>query len=856
MIYNFLIVDLIFFGSAVLSLFIALVIILKHAEPGGTAFALVMISVSLWLIFRVFEGVAESIADKVLWAKFEYLGIATLPAFYFVFASQFSRKDQWITTRNLLLFSVIPLLTLVLVFTNEVHGLIWSDIRPAHAPGIDNLIYTHGVFFWIYWVYSNSLLVLGIYRLISTFLGFSKIYRVQIATMIIATLIPWIGNLLYILGKSPVPGMDLTPLGLALSGLILTVSLYRGQIFEVTPVTRKLIFDSMREGILVVDLGGKISDANAAVQEILDIPLQDLLKKPFLSALERYPHLIENLVKTENDGFEMYLDEAQQKYIQVSSSMIVTNVNPSGMLIVFQDISQRKKLEIYEKEQRSYADALASVAATLNSSLDLDVVLEKMLEVIKDVVPHDAANVVLLDDEDQMHFVKLKGYEKFGAQAAIAALHYSIDDIPDFRNMANDKTAVLVSDTRIHPAWKENSHTQWIRSYIGSPIVVSGNVIGFINVDSAVPDFYTEEHAQRLKVFADAAAIAVQNARYVEELKQNNQDLTLLFEIGREMTQNLGIREIIDGLIKKMASFPGMDIFNVALIDDDNKNITLNVYHPASQSTKSVRIPIRMEYGILREVIERKELTYRPDYSFSNIPGALQDIFEIPVQDLHSVLGIPLFRENQVIGLISVISTQVDALNKQQIQLLETIASQVSVYFHNVFMYDRMKELAIIDELTGIYNRRFFYIAANKEINRSIRYKKDLSFVLIDIDHYKEVNDHYGHLAGDKVLQRITQVIQKELRTSDVFARYGGEEFLILLSDTSGNAAFEVAERIRKKVEALRVNYDEEEISVTISLGVTRLTKDRSSLHEIMAVVDQALYSAKQKGRNRVDYIA
>jgi diguanylate cyclase (GGDEF)-like protein len=101
-------------------------------------------------------------------------------------------------------------------------------------------------------------------------------------------------------------------------------------------------------------------------------------------------------------------------------------------------------------------------------------------------------------------------------------------------------------------------------------------------------------------------------------------------------------------------------------------------------------------------------------------------------------------------------------------------------------MYDRMKELAIIDELTGIYNRRFFYIAANKEITRSVRYKKDLSFILIDIDHYKEVNDHYGHLAGDKVLQRITQVIQKELRTSDVFARYGGEEFLILLSDTPG----------------------------------------------------------------------
>jgi len=188
--------------------------------------------------------------------------------------------------------------------------------------------------------------------------------------------------------------------------------------------------------------------------------------------------------------------------------------------------------------------------------------------------------------------------------------------------------------------------------------------------------------------------------------------------------------------------------------------------------------------------------------------------------------------------------------------LLETIASQVSITLHNIYMYDRMKELAFIDELTGIYNRRFFYSATKKEIDSSIRYKKDLSIILIDIDHYKEVNDHFGHIAGDKVLQRFTQVIQKELRSSDVFARYGGEEFLILLPETDGEAAVEVAERIRKSVEKLRVNFNEEEISVTISLGVTRLIGERNTLQELIAVVDQALYGAKQKGRNRVEYIA
>ncbi len=162
-------------------------------------------------------------------------------------------------------------------------------------------------------------------------------------------------------------------------------------------------------------------------------------------------------------------------------------------------------------------------------------------------------------------------------------------------------------------------------------------------------------------------------------------------------------------------------------------------------------------------------------------------------------------------------------------------------------MFERMKELAIIDELTGIYNRRFFYMAANKEIERSKRYKKALSLILIDIDHYKDVNDHYGHMAGDKVLQKITQYIQKELRSADIFARYGGEEFLILLSDTTGQDAVLVAERIRTTIKSLHVRYNEEEITVTISLGVTPNDRERNTLQELIAVVDQALLRSEAK---------
>lgn len=856
MIYHFLPVDLLFFNAAIISLFVAVIILIKRVEPGGTAFAAVMLSLALWLIFRVCEGVSEEIPQKIFWAKFEYLGIATLPVCYFIFVSQFSRKDRWITKGNLIILSLLPVLTLVLVFTNEYHGLIWSDIYPASTPQVESLIYEHGFFFWVYWVYSYVLLFFGIYRLIATLLNFSKEYRLQMIVLILATLLPWLGNLLYIARLSPVDGMDLTPVGLAFSGLVIALSLYKGQIFEVAPVARNVIFDAMQEGILVLDIKGNIVDGNDATAKILDIPLKNLLKKHFTESLSRYPLLIENLQKIGNNKFEMCLDENKQKFVQVSISLIITNINPTGQLLVLQNISERKKLELYESEQRKFAEALAGIAATLNSSLEFEVVLEKMLAIIHQVVPHDAANIALLDDDKKMRFVKLIGYEKFESKKVIESLDYSINDIPDFKMMAEEKEAVVITDTHNSPAWISNPKVAWIRSYVGSPIVAGGKTIGFINVDSSVPNLYTPEHAQRLKVFADEAAIAIQNARIVEELKERNQDLGILYEVGLAMTSGLDNQEIINGLIKQIKNFKNIDIFFLMLFGEDSMKNMLYWYTLNDKTIKTIELTKPWAGNFIHQILEQKKTVYLPNQERQDIITGIPDEKQLSFSAMRSYLGVPLMQGKDVIGILSVISKQSGAFDQKQIRLLETITSQVSITLQNVKMYERMKELAIVDELTGVYNRRYFYIAANKEIERALRYKKALSMILIDIDHYKDVNDHYGHMAGDKVLQKITQAIQKELRGSDIFSRYGGEEFLILLSDTKGEEAAVVAERIRTTVEALHVQYNEEEISVTVSLGVTRLTAERNSLQEIIADVDQALYGAKQKGRNRVEYIA
>ncbi len=848
-IYN--IFDWLYAGAALLALVLAIVLLYRRVKPGGLAFSIVLLSIVAWLLFRVLEGMGDSIQTKMFWAKFEYIGISILPISYFIFSSRYSRKDAWINRKSILLLCIIPLVTLTLVFTNERHGLIWSDIYPTSAVEADILVYEHGLYFWLQAAYSYSLLFLGVLRLVLTFINFPKEHQFQAIILIFATIIPWLGNVLYLLGVSPVEGMDLTPLGLAISGLILGISLYHRQIYSVVPVARNIVFDNLQEGLIVVDMNGIILDLNKAAREILRLNKDCVLRCPLERSLAAYPALVEKLSQVDQGKFEIKLQDERNTYLQVRISKIITNVNPSGRLISLQDITIRKEMELYELRQRKFAEALAHIAATLNSSLDLEVILEKMLEIIHEVVPHDAANVALLHSDKRIEFVKMKGYEGFASSEAISALDYYLEDIPNFMMMYDEKRAIVINDTRTDPTWVPNTEVGWIRSYLGSPIALGNEIIGFINVDSSKPNYYNEEHAQRLKVFADEAAIAIQNARYVEELQERNQDLRTLYEVGLAMTEGLDFTEIISGLVEQLKKIKEIHLFFFALIQGENA-VSTHIYNGIDGSSRIVDLEYDLSYGFIGELLKKGGMLYYPDYA-ANPPDSLPAILkELPLKEMRSFLGIALMEGEDPLGLMLILSMKENAFNEKQRRLFETIISQVSVTLQNARMYDRMKELAVLDELTGVYNRRFLYLAGNREIDRASRYQKTLSMILIDIDHFKRVNDHFGHIAGDRVLQRLTHIIQEELRSSDILTRYGGEEFIILLPSTSGKAAINVAKRIREAVENMRVQYNEDEITITVSLGVTEYTAQRNSLQAIISDADQALYKAKQNGRNQV----
>jgi diguanylate cyclase (GGDEF)-like protein len=166
--------------------------------------------------------------------------------------------------------------------------------------------------------------------------------------------------------------------------------------------------------------------------------------------------------------------------------------------------------------------------------------------------------------------------------------------------------------------------------------------------------------------------------------------------------------------------------------------------------------------------------------------------------------------------------------------------------------HEEIYRLTTIDGLTQIFNKRYFLETLEREIARSHRYRREMSLVMFDIDHFKKINDSYGHLAGDYVLKHLAQTVKTRIRREDCFARYGGEEFAIVLPEIDGLNAKPFAEKIRQLVEGTEFKFENTNIPVTISMGVATLDMDSTEPQALIKRADERLYEAKSSGRNCV----
>ncbi|MFC1696836.1 diguanylate cyclase [Nanoarchaeota archaeon] len=219
-----------------------------------------------------------------------------------------------------------------------------------------------------------------------------------------------------------------------------------------------------------------------------------------------------------------------------------------------------------------------------------------------------------------------------------------------------------------------------------------------------------------------------------------------------------------------------------------------------------------------------------------------------------SIIAIPLRIKNKVAGVINLYGAPIKKLSDYSLDFLNVMTNQAALAIQNAQQYEQIKELAITDKLTGLYNRRHFETLFETEVERSKRYQHPLSVALLDIDNFGHYNNTHGHPKGDVLLESFSLILKNNTRKIDILGRYGGEEFIIVMPNTNKDESYVIAERIRKSIEDFEFHGREKQPlgKVTASIGVVTNFDYSHSREDLVEISDEALYKAKNGGRNKV----
>lgn len=352
---------------------------------------------AFWAIAYSFAFASPDLNTKIFWSQVSYLGIVFMPVCYFLFAIAFIKKKDFITYRNVAFLLIIPVITLALVFTNEKHHLIWTFV--TLDPIYNTVHYEYGIGFWIFYAYIQTLLFLGIYNLAYSIFKFKAYYKKQSSTLIIATLIPIIANLIHVTNINPYPGFDWTPVSFVLTGLVLVLGIFRFSIFNIIPVAKTKLFDILNDGVILTNAEGFIEDCNPAIYTIFNWQNKSIIHESFKDIFKSFHKINEGLSDDLTSiQFEVNL-ENNKKYYQLKISPIYNDKKKSGHILLFHDITSlihadeelkntnRKLLFEIEKREKLIEDLDAfahTVAHDLRNSLSsIFSASEIMEEIIK-----------------------------------------------------------------------------------------------------------------------------------------------------------------------------------------------------------------------------------------------------------------------------------------------------------------------------------------------------------------------------------------------------------------------------------------------------------------------------------------
>lgn len=342
-----------------------------------------------------------------------------------------------------------------------------------------------------------------------------------------------------------------------------------------------------------------------------------------------------------------------------------------------------------------------------------------------------------------------------------------------------------------------------------------------------------------------------QPAARIAELERTVRELTVFHEIGKALTSTLDLSRVLETVMEQISTLFKPDTWSLLLLDAKAKELHFEIaVGQAAEKLKEVRL--KLGEGVAGWVAQQGEAVFVPDANEDTRFSSRVD--QITRMETRTIAAVPIKGREGVLGVIEIINTpRAMKFGQEEMFMLQALADYAAIAIENAQHVQRIHELTITDDVTELYNVRHLNFVLDTEIYRSDRYNYSFSLIFIDLDHFKEVNDTYGHLVGSKLLREIAELLRGSLRLIDYAFRYGGDEFVVLLPQTDKEHAYVAARRLRDRLNQHRFLPQEGlNLPLTACFGLATYPTDAKSKAELIRMADEAMYLVKNTTRNNI----
>jgi two-component system cell cycle response regulator len=456
-----------------------------------------------------------------------------------------------------------------------------------------------------------------------------------------------------------------------------------------------------------------------------------------------------------------------------------------------------------------------------------------------------------------LHTAVLLWLSESGTQARISELSTEADNVADGPFEAGDGIigAVVMRSANVvlaglKPGYKLPYYVGLcpVRHVCGVPVMDHGHARGVLLVDRADDRAFTEREEEMLASATRYLFRAVQNERVFVQLERAKVEQGKLYRAAQALGAALTEADVLDAGVRSAREVALFDFAAVTIFEQETK---MHEVRAVSGEECEALIGARFAHNaglVAMAVQNRHPLPYRGEFDAAH---HLLFTKRLAAPPMRSTLVLPLLVHDRALGTLVLGAKRAGALGDAVRPTLEVLASHMAVSLANARMMKKLEDMAMTDGLTGLLNKRALCDMAEQKVAGAVRFARQLSVLVTDIDYFKKVNDAHGHDVGDVVIRGLGEILRRAKRANDVVARFGGEEFVVVCEDTDAKGAMLLAERIRKEVEASSFATPDGPLKVTCSIGIATFPEAGRDWETLFRTADSALYVSKSNGRNR-----